>query len=855
MKRILCSCVILFGLTSLADMTMSEATEQSKIFFKAKKYDLAYQLSLQGSQEDGELLANLGCMYYEGKGCKKDVEKAIEYWRAGEKKGNPRSIRYLAVHVDIPKKDYSKAQARLEKAAEAKESGANFYLGWMYEKGMAAGGQDRQKALEFYRIAALECAEPDAYFLSYYGRKVYEIDPVAGVRVMQKAAAENNPWALFFLAAAYNSGRGGLPKDHLKAEEYFRAAIAHAGTGYYKEYAVRGLKSIVAMCENRLIVGDAGKKAVECLNGILTTPSATLKDRVYAYERLGYVYESGEYGVTVDLIKALDYYKNADSGYSWYRSGIVYTDTKMKDLSKAVECFQKSANWNYVWGAIMLARYYVENEKERGGVKKAEAVLRQIREKCVEDEDLVCELLDVLELQRKYGDMKNLCIEAKKQIANCPRINKRLLSLLDKNVGVSKSMINLKSVEDYMIGLSEKGDGDSSYALSCYYRNGVLGLVDEKKADDMMERAAQQENPYALVAKADKESDDKKAYELLQKALEKDPECEDALHAVIVGILTQRWLTFGDLLDYAKKWANTGSVQGCICLGGLYAFPDPKYGLKPDLKNAEHYLRLAKKCIDQKITGDYLSLNAQVECLLMWVIIGKKDSSDADMQKAFEIIKQHADNGFYPAFSLLSQCYLEGLGTEKDKGKSEYWFNKTLNFKGDPRHFNHPLAKEAMEDRKKGRELGLEAFNSQLENEKTVEMPNASQKRIEQSDNKVERKEEADAKEVDGKVSWYGGLWRGTCTTVLAPGNIVMFNFRSMINPLRLVVEPGESTCDIFEGCYFCVQDISLGLFDMLSMGWLGDEYFYNESSWGCKPSIMDHLKYSSQWRARMYRE
>ena len=160
MKRILCSCVILFGLTLLADMTMSEATEQSKIFFKAKKYDLAYKLSLRGSQDDGELLANLGCMYYEGKGCKKDVEKAIEYWRAGEKKGNPRSIRYLAVHVDIPKKDYSKAQARLEKAAEAKESGANFYLGWMYEKGMAAGGQDRQKALEFYRIAALECASP-----------------------------------------------------------------------------------------------------------------------------------------------------------------------------------------------------------------------------------------------------------------------------------------------------------------------------------------------------------------------------------------------------------------------------------------------------------------------------------------------------------------------------------------------------------------------------------------------------------------------------------------------------------------------------------------------------------------------
>lgn len=846
MKRILCSCVILFGLTSLADMTMSEATEQSKIFFKAKKYDLAYQLSLQGSQEDGELLANLGCMYYEGKGCKKDVEKAIECWLAGEAKGNPRSIRYLAVHIDFPKKDYVKAQARLEKAAKAKESGANFHLGWMYEKGMATGGQDQQKAMEFYRIAALECAEPDTYILSYFGRKLYEIDPVAGVRVMKKAAAENNPWALFFLGVAYNSGRGGLPKDYLKAEECFRLAVEHAGNGHYKEYAVRGLNAIIKMCEEGLVVGDAGKKVIECLNQILNTTTASMKDRIYAYERLGDVYERGENGVSKDLIKALDYYKNADSGYSWYRSGVVYTDTKMKDLSKAVECFQKSVARNYGRGAIMLARNYIDNEKDRGGVQKAETVLRQMREKCARDEDLVCELLNVLELQRKYGDMKSLCIEAKKLIANCPRINKKLLSLLDKNVGVSKSMIDLKSVEDYMIGLSEKGDGDSSYDLSCYYRNGVLGLVDEKKADDMMERAAQQENPYALVAKADKESDDKKAYELLQKALEKDPECIPALSSLTMGCMSGRWGAITDVARYIKRAADTGDLSSCLVYGVALSEARlmPELKIKPDFKEACKYLAMASKDADIKPMAEIHMAN----------LVFNSNSQDLEEQrKAFKTLKKHAEDGYFHAMMLVSTCYLKGLGCEKNIEKSDEWHQKVISFKGDPRMFSNQLHKDVMDDYLRDRKRYLEA-NGKIEKQ-GKEPSELDKKNIEQSDNKMERKEEADAKEVDGKVSWYGGLWRGTCTTVLAPGNIVMFNFRWMIFPLRLVSEPVESTCDIFEGCYYCVQDISLGLFDMLSMGWLGDEYFYNESSWDCKPSIRGHLKHSSQWRTRMYRE
>ena len=829
MKRILACCIISLAMVAAsADMTISEATEQSKIFFKGKKYDLAFKLALKGSKDDGDLLANLGSMYYQGMGCKKDVEKAIECWLAGEAKGNPKSIRQLAVYVDFPKKDYAKAQSRLEKAAEAKESGANFYLGWMFEKGMSDGGVDQQKALEYYRKAALECPEPDAFVLSYYGRKLYEIDPTGGVRVMKNAAAQNNPWALCFLGAAYNSGRGGLSKNHLKAEECFRLAVEHAGNGHYKEYAVRALNAIIKMCEESLVVGDAGKKAIDCLNQILNTATASMKDRIYAYERLGYVYESGKYGVSKDLIKALDYYKNADSGYSWYRSGVVYTDTKMKDLSKAVECFQKSAAQNYGLGAIMLARNYIDNEKDRGGVQKAETVLRQMREKCAKDEDLVCELLNVLELQCKYEDMKNLCIEAKKQIANCPRINRCLLSLLDKNVGVSKEMIDLKSVENYMKELSDKGDGATSYMLSCYYRDGILGSIDEVKAQEMMSRAVQQGDCCSLTEKAESEKNDKIAYELLQKALEKNPECIRALSSLCMGCMTGRWGAITDVAEYIKRAADTGDLRSCLTYGVALAESRfmPELKIKPDYKEARKYLTMALKDANIKPLAEINMAN----------LVFISNSQDLEEQRnSFEVLKKYAEDGYFHAMMLISTCYLKGLGCEMNKEKSEEWHQKVINFRGDPRMFSNQLHKDVMDGYLKDRKRYLEV-NGKTENQEkgSIQL---------KKDNKVERKEEEYAKEVNGRVSWYGGLWRGACTMGLAPGNVVVYTGRNIINPLLCIGKPHEAVCDIVQGCCYCVQDVTLGIFDMLSLGRLGNRYFYNKNSWDCKAGLIKRLE------------
>ena len=95
----------------------------------------------------------------------------------------------------------------------------------------------------------------------------------------------------------------------------------------------------------------------------------------------------------------------------------------------------------------------------------------------------------------------------------------------------------------------------------------------------------------------------------------------------------------------------------------------------------------------------------------------------------------------------------------------------------------------------------------------------------------------------DYEETWYGGLERGFSTVGLAPVNVVVYTGRNIINPLLCIGKPHEAVCDIVQGCYYCVQDVTLGIFDMLSLGRLGNRYFYNKNSWDCKAGLIKRLE------------
>ena len=86
------------------------------------------------------------------------------------------------------------------------------------------------------------------------------------------------------------------------------------------------------------------------------------------------------------------------------------------------------------------------------------------------------------------------------------------------------------------------------------------------------------------------------------------------------------------------------------------------------------------------------------------------------------------------------------------------------------------------------------------------------------------------------------GFGRGLSSVVTSPGNIiwgagagfVRFEMESPILGLGTAI-------GVLGGCGVCVSDIVLGCADMMTFGWLGNRYFYNENSWSITPWFFTH--------------
>ena len=156
MKKVIWVCFLLFA-------TMAQSADFQKGFeaYNQQDYKTAYKewfpLAEQGN---ASAQFNLGLMYENGSGVKKDAVQAVAWYRKAAEQGYARAQSNLGVMYENGsgvKKDAVQAVAWYRKAAEQGYASAQSNLGWMYENGIGVK-KDLQKALLWYKKSGSDWA-------------------------------------------------------------------------------------------------------------------------------------------------------------------------------------------------------------------------------------------------------------------------------------------------------------------------------------------------------------------------------------------------------------------------------------------------------------------------------------------------------------------------------------------------------------------------------------------------------------------------------------------------------------------------------------------------------------------------
>ena len=113
-------------------------------------------LTQKAQQGDIKSQVELGFMYHEGKGGKKDFKEAAKWWKMAADKNDPAALSHMGTIYALGegvKKDYKQAINYFQKAAKLGNSEALYNLGVFYANGYGVK-KDSNQAVKFYTQAA-----------------------------------------------------------------------------------------------------------------------------------------------------------------------------------------------------------------------------------------------------------------------------------------------------------------------------------------------------------------------------------------------------------------------------------------------------------------------------------------------------------------------------------------------------------------------------------------------------------------------------------------------------------------------------------------------------------------------------
>ena len=289
---------------------------------KKPDFKEAFRL-FSGEAEEGNALAmfDLGRMYADGLGREADPAKAHEWYGkaltafvAAEQCAEERQRPYLQYRIgkmyaaglgyELPVvpdeeggdgkavRDYEKAVAWLEKAAEAEHASAQYALANIYLAGEAVA-KDVTKATELFTRAAKQGHDYAAYQLGkqFLQGEETEKDVEAAIRWLKQSAAANNQYAQYSLGKLYLDGED-VEKDVRTAITYLKESAAHNNA--FAEYRLGRLYLLGEDVEANV------KEAIQWLE------QSASQGNQYAQYALGKLYLCG-HEVLRDKEKAIPY--------------------------------------------------------------------------------------------------------------------------------------------------------------------------------------------------------------------------------------------------------------------------------------------------------------------------------------------------------------------------------------------------------------------------------------------------------------------------------------------------------------------------------------------------------------------
>ena len=569
-----------------------------------------------------------------------------------------------------------------EREAGRRNEQAMFLLGVLYDGGIGVL-QDEEKAMQFYRAAALknhlgamqnmyvyyregtsdenkqslfwlqklaEAGDDEAQF-DYAIYLMKKGDKEAAFNWCKKAAEQGNASAQFGLYRHYDNGIG-VEEDEDIAFEWLEKAveqeIAVALLEYGKYYADEKEEVVYFKKAAEQGLTEAQYNLAGCLfkgRGIDEDKAEAYKwfrkaaeqGHAVAQTFVGGYLEEGWANVTKNEKEAVEWYrKAAEQGFDFAQTNLancLYNGRGVTDnKAEAYKWYRKAAEQGHADAQNMVGRYL---EEGWGGIAKDEYEAVEWFRKAAEQGYDVAQnnLANCLYLGRGVGENKAEAYKWFKKAAEQDHVNAQYAVGLYYELGLGDIEKDLSVAVEWYKKAAEQGHKDAQFKLGQFLCEGKGTAKDEKEGLVWYRKAAEQGHAEAM-------------YKL--------GEC----YRFEIGVSEDK----AEAYKWYHKAAEQGYVEAMCKLGECYYF---ELGVAEDEAEAYKWYRKAAEQghkESQNIVGRYLEEG--------WANVTKNE------KEAVEWYRKAAEQGFISAQGNLANCLDAGRGVAQDKFEAYRWYSR-----------------------------------------------------------------------------------------------------------------------------------------------------------------------------------
>ena len=339
-KKIIPILFYLFLCASLCSAIAGNLEKGVELYNQKKFTEAFFIIETEAKKGDGEAQFLLGKMYDFGNGTKKNLNKAVYWYRKGAERGNAKAMFNLALMYSTGEgvnKDLKQAHKFYLKSAESGNDAAQFNLALMYLNGEGVQ-QNYKKAYEWFYKAALQGDKVAQYNIGLMYKKGVGVqqDYSRAFYWYKKSAEQNYSDAEYALGLIYQRGLN-VPVNRDEAIKWYKKA---ADQGH-----ITSMYNLASMYLPEDDPSDASR-----WDEVYKWYALAMEhgDRKNAPFGMGLIYLFGRGNYPIDNQKAAELFTlSAENGKvdSWYWLGVMeeYGFGRPYNTEKAFELYRKAA--------------------------------------------------------------------------------------------------------------------------------------------------------------------------------------------------------------------------------------------------------------------------------------------------------------------------------------------------------------------------------------------------------------------------------------------------------------------------------------------------------------------------------